>query len=435
MGDGRRRKGAATGDGSMNSQSLKWLHELFRASRMGELLYPTCQSVEVSRERYGVIISRAQFIAQLFAVLTIVWILVDTLTLGWPYSALFAAGRVVTAGGFLMLARHRFVTCSARAGYAAVAALFGLCVGFTVFSAVAFWWLGAGQETLFTTATYLNAPFLIAAGLGVFPLTGIESAALMVVVILAMTLSIQLQSEALASFSASAALWRLFLIAVISAAAGMSQLRFLINLTEQSTRDALTEALTRRCGEEMLEIQFAIAERANAPLSVVFFDLDKFKSVNDQFGHEAGDQVLRCAGQSLRKSLRRQDSLIRWGGEEFVAILPQTDSTGADTFIARIAQVGIGLAPDRRRQTASIGIAERRRDNPQDWQSLVRLADERMYCAKRAGRNRCVAPGGRAVQFVRNEITDSAVPSEQQVAADNGAIVGDSRSWTPGYSI
>ena len=401
---------------------------------MDELLFPTCQSAEVSRERYDVIISRSQWIAGLFSVLTITWILVDTLTLNWPCWGLFAAARGLAAAGFLMLAHRRFQARNAAAAYYAIVVLFGLCISLVLFSSVMFWWFRSNPQTLFAEATYFNAPFLIAAGLGIFPLVGVESVLLMAVVLITMTASILLRPEILSSFSATAALWRLFLIAAIGSVSGMSQLRFLINLTEQSTRDALTQALTRKFGEEMLDSQFAMAERGGMALSVAFFDLDKFKVVNDCFGHEVGDALLRGTGQSIRRALRHQDILIRWGGEEFLVVLPQTDLAGAKTLIARIAETGIGLTPDGRSQTASIGIAERKCDGAGDWRLLVKLADQRMYTAKRAGRNRYVGPEGQPAPFIVDEIVDDA-GGEQRYAADSEKSIGNDLLWATDYSI
>jgi diguanylate cyclase (GGDEF)-like protein len=212
----------------------------------------------------------------------------------------------------------------------------------------------------------------------------------------------------------------------------MSQLRFLINLTEQSTRDALTQALTRRFGEEMLDIQLAIAERSGAPLAVMFFDLDKFKAVNDEFGHEEGDALLHRAAQSIRKTLRRQDILIRWGGEEFLAVLPQADPAKVERVVTRIAKAGIGLLPDGRQQTASIGIAERMNDNAGDWKNLVKLADERMYSAKRAGRNRYVGAVGHPVPFILGATAVNPTSAPRHAAADTAS---DTLSWAADYSI
>jgi diguanylate cyclase (GGDEF)-like protein len=124
---------------------------------------------------------------------------------------------------------------------------------------------------------------------------------------------------------------------------------------------------------------------------VLFADIDRFKLVNDEFGHEAGDRVLAEVAASLRGALRESDVLVRWGGEEFLAILPQASRAEAAALIDRLRARGFGLLPDRRAVTLSIGLAEYPSDGSGRAIDLVALADQRMYAAKQAGRNRFVA--------------------------------------------
>ena len=265
----------------------------------------------------------------------------------------------------------------------------------------------------------LYAPFLIAVGLSIFPLTVLESALLATPTFAAMVLSILLWPESLGFTSALATLWRLALISGIASVAGASQLRFLMSLVEQATHDAMTKTMTRNAGEQLINWQFAIDERKSSPLAVLFIDIDKFKSINDQFGHEAGDTVLQKAAQSIHASLRRQDILVRWGGEEFLVILPETDSAGAETLLARIASAGLGLRPDGMPVSASVGIAERISDKAPDWTKLVELADQRMYAAKGAGRNCYVSGGDKMGCF----IAGNTVCTASQVV-DEGLLQG-----------
>ena len=102
--------------------------------------------------------------------------------------------------------------------------------------------------------------------------------------------------------------------------------------------------LRRRVGEELLDHQFAYAKRHELPFALLFIDLDCFKSINDQFGHEAGDDVLSNAGRNFTLILRRQDVVIRWGGEEFVIGLPGIDAV--DSIVRRLAVLGLGQRPD-----------------------------------------------------------------------------------------
>lgn len=162
----------------------------------------------------------------------------------------------------------------------------------------------------------------------------------------------------------------------------------------------MTGALNRKFGEQLLDLQFATAARSGRPLSLFFVDIDNFKSVNDQFGHESGDARLQRVAQSLRENLRRQDIVIRWGGDEFLVALPETDSANAEAAIVRIGGAGLGPRPDGVPQTASIGIAERVLDGADDWATLVDRADKRMYAAKHAGRNCYIGASGKTAPFI-----------------------------------
>jgi len=187
------------------------------------------------------------------------------------------------------------------------------------------------------------------------------------------------------------AIWLLGLIAAVSTFAGMSQLHFLCQLVKQSSLDPLTDLYNRGAGMELLRVHFQAAQRSGRPLALVFLDLDDFKSINDRYGHEEGDNVLRRAAEQLRQTLRRSDILIRWGGEEFVIVMPATGHEQALSPMQRLLDKGLGLRPDERRQTASMGLAEWPLDGCEEWAKLVELADQRMYRAKQAGKNRLAA--------------------------------------------
>jgi diguanylate cyclase (GGDEF)-like protein len=188
----------------------------------------------------------------------------------------------------------------------------------------------------------------------------------------------------------AASFWLLLLITAVSALSGISQLAFMIVLVREAIRDSLTGCFSRNSGEELLGLQFNLSERNVAPLTVAFIDLDHFKQVNDRFGHDAGDRVLVNAVAALRNGLRTGDILIRWGGEEFILILPGISADQACTALARMRAAGFGQRPDGTPVTASMGIAERLRDKATDWQQLVARADARMYEAKQGGRDRIV---------------------------------------------
>ena len=376
------------------------------------LLWRGGHSPAVRHQRHVLIVSRAQLIARLLAILTLLWIPIDALTMAWPLWSVIAFARIVTAAAFQVLGTYQFQTDGTSGPRRALIALIAIPLVFHLGSIVAFSHFGQGMLTTAAATTYVYIPFIVAAGLAIFALTAEESAVLAAGIILTMGISIAAWPELLGQASAAATLWRLLLIAGIAGLAGISQLRILVSLIEQSTRDALTGALTRKTGEEMIEQQFSMATRTGAPLSVAFLDLDHFKAVNDRFGHHAGDAQLAAAAHALRATLRLQDMVVRWGGEEFLLILPATDEQQAIRAVQRIAEAGLGLRPDGSAQTASVGIAERNGDKAARWVDLVRLADERMYAAKRAGRDALVGSAGAAMSLAANApaVQPPAVP-------------------------
>jgi len=165
-------------------------------------------------------------------------------------------------------------------------------------------------------------------------------------------------------------------------------------LLRQASHDPLTGALTRRSGVEVLDLYFRLACDQDAPLSVLFVDADNFKTINDSFGHDAGDQALKDIAARLHTLVRQADMVIRWGGEEFVVILTNTPTMGAGIVVDRISDGWLGRHPDGNPLTASMGLAERKTDGVTDWPQLIALADERMYVAKKSGKARCVGRDG-----------------------------------------
>ena len=215
------------------------LTSLLGADSGRSLLRPADHSAEAARARNGVVIQRAQSLAALFSVLTLGWILLDALTIGWPLSGVIALIRLAAAVAFAVLASYRFSTDTAAGARWAAGGLLGTMIGLCLAANVAFWWFEFDQSP-FATNTYLYAPFLIATSLGIFPLTAIECVLLSLPLIATMAVSAALWAQFLPSISVEATLWRLTLMAGIGSMSAMSRLQFLIRLVEQSARDVLT---------------------------------------------------------------------------------------------------------------------------------------------------------------------------------------------------
>lgn len=163
-------------------------------------------------------------------------------------------------------------------------------------------------------------------------------------------------------------------------------------LRELADTDPLTGLPNRRVFEQRIGDELDRAHRYGTVLTVVLFDLDDFKRINDTHGHAVGDTVLRQVGALLKRELRTMDSLARIGGEEFVVVLPETGGTGARLFVdrvlRRIAHHDFGAEAPEVHVTASAGLATFPDDRAADAESLLKLADENLYRAKHAGRNR-----------------------------------------------
>ena len=156
--------------------------------------------------------------------------------------------------------------------------------------------------------------------------------------------------------------------------------------------DPLTGLMNRRAFSEAADRDWAHSARGERLLSVMLLDLDNFKSFNDLYGHKAGDAVLREVGQALTREVRANDVVCRFGGEEFVVLMPDTSAAEAQSIAERlrtvIAALKVELAPDLSIST-SIGVAERSRADT-TWEQLVAASDKALYAAKRGGRNRVV---------------------------------------------
>ena len=239
-------------------------------------------------------------------------------------------------------------------------------------------------------AGYDLLPYVMIAGLSIFPLTVAESILFAIPMLLAQSVAAALQWSGIDWPMIAATFWLLLLITAVSTLSGLSQLAFMIVLVRDAIRDRMTGCFSRSSGEELLDLQFIMASRIKGPLALAFIDLDYFKQVNDQFGHDAGDKVLANVAGQVRKHLRTGDMLVRWGGDEFVLIMPNIDTHQACHALNRVRLGGFGQRPDGTPVTASIGVAGRIADTSDNWKQLVELADARVYEAKQAGRDRIV---------------------------------------------
>lgn len=196
-----------------------------------------------------------------------------------------------------------------------------------------------------------------------------------------------------------------------SSAVALRNADLLDRLRAQATIDPLTGCHNRRGFDELLAVELSRAQRYGRPMCVILLDIDHFKRINDDFGHEAGDHALQRIGRTVRHAFRTTDSACRYGGEEFALIFPETPKDETMKLAERLRQTIESLAPSTeapRQMTASVGVAA----FPEDGETaadLLRAADRALYRAKTQGRNRVVAAWGRA----------AAGETENDAAADS----------------
>lgn len=173
-------------------------------------------------------------------------------------------------------------------------------------------------------------------------------------------------------------------------AAAIDRVLYVKKLENAALIDPLTHCYNRRALDVYITHDIASVERYASELSLIMFDLDHFKKINDTHGHHAGDTVLRAVAQSMLSAIRKSDYLTRYGGEEFVLVLPATGFSKAielaDRLRKKIEQLQITIDGQRVSITASFGVAFYRKGG--GLQNLLRRADEMLYEAKRQGRNR-----------------------------------------------
>jgi two-component system cell cycle response regulator len=201
-------------------------------------------------------------------------------------------------------------------------------------------------------------------------------------------------------------------------------------LTYMSQTDGLTGLDNRRHLNERIEEMFQHAQRLNEPFSCVMCDLDKFKSVNDTYGHQAGDEVLKQLSAILKEEAREIDRVGRYGGEEFMLLLPGTVLDAAVTFAERVRKRIEGhtftFDGGTLQRTASFGVSGWPHPQIDQCDGLVRAADDALYVAKETGRNRVIRFDGEDFNAHHRASDDGAhaAPSADSGAVQSGAQHG-----------
>ncbi|KRW81639.1 hypothetical protein AQ621_03115 [Marinobacter sp. P4B1] len=163
-----------------------------------------------------------------------------------------------------------------------------------------------------------------------------------------------------------------------------------LKLREQASHDGLTGLLNRRAGEIELDLSLLKAQENSSPFCILMADIDDFKAVNDTFGHNRGDDVIECVAGVLEKEIRKTDKAVRWGGEEFIVLLPFCGLEKA-TVIAESIRIALAsqVFDEIGQVTLSIGVTESRNEDTPT--SILDRVDQLLYDSKRGGKNRVTA--------------------------------------------
>lgn len=168
-----------------------------------------------------------------------------------------------------------------------------------------------------------------------------------------------------------------------------NELKNIEALEEKASKDSLTKLFNRGKFDDVLSKEISIANSIEAPLSIIFLDIDNFKTINDTYGHDVGDSVLIAIAEILASATRQGDFVARWGGEEFIITLRSTNVARASILAEKIREsVEAHNFGDAGKQTVSLGVSEYIFNESKE--SLLKRVDEALYKAKSSGRNRVV---------------------------------------------
>lgn len=360
---------------------------LIKNIHLQDILTTAVHSRDFDASRAEYITLRIRLLSFLFTLLALLWIPIDYFVMESELFIPMLLLRLAFSAAFLLLSRWNSDAHNLKLARVRII-LFVVIPG--TFFFISHLLLDTGSVDNGILAGYDFLPFLIMALLCVVPLTLLEGLTYSGLVT-AFFLLTELLSDTLLTLHSLGDLWLLLLLAAIAMWVQMSQLHMLLRLYREATRDALTGLVNRRVLTTNLRQEIEQDSQGESPLALLLFDLDLFKRINDTWGHTAGDRVLQAFAEILRRHVRSNDLVGRFGGEEFLAILPDAPLEVAREIAESIRRES-SLTPiqiDGKTQpiqfTTSIGVAQRKTGETAD--AILARVDESLYRAKSAGRD------------------------------------------------
>ncbi|MCG7979845.1 MAG: GGDEF domain-containing protein, partial [Candidatus Thiodiazotropha endolucinida] len=285
---------------------------IYTTDQLYELISTKQHGMPISRHRAAVMQSRVFFFSVIFAVLVPAWSVIDILYLPQALWSELLLIRLLAAASFAVIAWQTRREPDLMLARMLLAAMLAITPLFYLLSDQIIADQQLGGTATILAEVYALLPFVMVAGLTLFPLAISEFLSYAVPIFLVVVYSVYPENPAEIAEAVST-LWLLILLLGVGLFASMTQLRYMLSQVSHASYDILTGMLSRRAGIEILELQFRLALMSEKPLSILYFDLDNFKAINDTYGHDTGDTVLRVASQQIRDTVRKGDSVIRWG--------------------------------------------------------------------------------------------------------------------------
>lgn len=359
---------------------------MFSAFRFADILSALLHTRDFKDSRAGYIASRLRFMAFFFAVAVPLYIPVDYFTLKAEHFMPIVIARCILSLAHIAIGLSTLLNLTLRQVNTLVAMEI---LAASLFYVVTMGILLGGSNGV-PPIGYSFMPFLIIAMLGVFPLT-LASSLLIMMLVVGSYAGLQIWLGALFSRETLDALYLFLLFMGIILWLQSGQLLMLLKLYRESTRDPLTGLINRRVLMKFLEGEIDQNLKSGRHFSVLMLDLDRFKRINDDYGHLTGDMVLMATARMLEHELRLGDIVARFGGEEFVVVLPGVTEDMAAAVAERICKACTGvrvLATDGREVTFTCSIGVTEYISGEAIEITLGRVDDALYDAKNLGRNR-----------------------------------------------